>query len=340
MDMGRGACVIAGVAILGLLTGCALIDGVSRTGGSIVDAASISGALDTAKQELESIDGVRVTQSESEIQADYSYRVTLVASADSPLSEDGALRAMEAARALFASDPLKGRPGTFQLTSESTPLSLEGSSVSAEQLAREVDYYFDLVSAYGAPLGLSISSQRDEAGAEVGYVRGIRSLGGGLGDPSALDDVSDTTTGTHEWELAGLGASGSLPGSEVFALLDSVSEIAPIVDYASMDEFTGVHLQWSGATRTVDVGLVSADLDVGAPLATSASIDVARQVVDLSIASGAPLSQFSFSADDGSVFAVVAFSQCGDGETQATPLDRELAAALAPTPVYPGFCQP
>lgn len=210
---------------------------------------------------------------------------------------------MEAVRAVFASDSPNGQPNSFELQSDTTPMSLDGSFLTADQLASEVAYYFDLADAYGSALGLSILSNRDETGAEIGYSRYVRSLGTRPLDAGALVAVEDTATGNHDWDLAGLTATGSLPPLEVFALMDLLARVAPVLDYATSQTFAGLSLQWNGGT----------------------------EVLDVSAASGVAMGQFSYAADDGLVFATVAFAPCSRYAADATPLDQELADALAPS---------
>lgn len=338
MGMRRGVAAATTVMIVMALCGCSVIDDVTRTGGAFVDGAVIDSALDGLTADLDKITGVTVTGAASEMQSDYTYRVSVDATSSGPLSEADAVRVLEAVRSTFASDALAGRSALFQLESEDTPLSLDGSAMSASELAGEVAYFYALADAYGSPLGLTLGSTRDDSGVETGYQRGIRSLGGRPADVGALVDVADTTTGQHEWELAGLSASGTLPGADVFALLDSLAEVAPELDYASSDRFTGVHLQWYGDRRVVHVALVSDTLVAGAALSAAPDIETARLVVARAVQSRVALGQFSFYADDGSVFATVRFTPCTADEQNATALDLELATALGSDSVVPGVC--
>lgn len=295
---------IALVALLAL-TGCAET-------GSLIDKAQIDLGLEALTEELIAVPGVTGVESHAELRGDYSYTITIAATAqtlpDSALRQVGAIAMEHLGTGVFDRHRV-----TFSIGSDAgTHLGM--NRFSGFDLDRELDYLAALSAAYGAPLGLTFYDD----------TRQISSLAPSANpDWEAMRAVPDDSPLERYWYLDPVSSFGALPDAATTDLAAALHQVVPVGSDLSL-EIAGV-----------DVTLMDAAYsDLSAP-AASPSWAIAQQVATLVAASELPVPHLAYY---GTGFAVAHHGPCTVDDLPVTPEDEALAAALGEVEWHPGYC--
>ena len=289
---------IALIAVLAL-TGCTEI-------GSIADKAQIDLGLAQLASDLEQVPGVTGVESHAELQGDYSYAISIGASAetlsDSALHQVGVIAMEQLGAGVFGRHHV-----TFSVGSE-TGTQLGMNRFTGIDLDGELDYLAQLSAAYGAPLAINFYDE----------TRQISSLAPSASpDWEAMRAIPDDSALERSWYFDALASMGELPDASATDLADALRAIVPLA--------SGLSLDISG----VDVTLMDASYsDLSAP-ESSPNWPVALQVAAVVSASPLAVPHLAYYGDGSSGFAVAYRGPCTVDDLVVTPEDEALATALA-----------
>lgn len=306
---------IALIALLAL-TGCSEI-------GSLSDKAQIDLALDSLTTELDELAGIE-TQYTAELQGDYSYQVSVHASAPQ-LDAEQLIAAALLARDSLSEGVFDRAQVFFDLSvPEGVLLSMTSFAITEADLRGELMRASAVGEAYGSPATISIG-EADEFGA--GITIGVLTAASSP-DWDAIRSLVGESPARY-WAFPGLSFDGVMPPREITDLVDAIGGILPLGFTA--DVYTSV--DWYGESLTVTV--TAQDVDLADPTA-STIWPQAQQVAALVAALPATSRSFMFYGDGSQGAATVFFGDCARSAALSDS-DAVLAAALG-SGAQPGLC--
>jgi hypothetical protein len=240
------------LALVALLTlsGCATI-------GSLSDKAQIDLAMQRLTSELDELAGIH-TEYTAELQGDYSYRVSVTATA-SELSTDQVVAATLIAFGVLGDGVFERTPTTFGLAN-ANGVGVTGYGrfdLSEEELRGSIHRADAVSAAYGAPVSVSFGEQ-------TSFVAEVPSPNPDWDALRALHIEDDSGA------FPGLWWSGGFPPPEVTALLDSIGAVVPL---GGDERWLFMDYSYEGL---VTVSLVEADVDVTDPTASPGWADAVQ----------------------------------------------------------------
>lgn len=307
---------LALVALLAL-SGCTEV-------GSLADKAQIDLALSSLATELDELAGI-TTDYTAELQPDYSYRVSVQATAPQ-LDAEQLAAAAELARGALSEGVFDSVPASFDLSvSEGAVLSMWKFTITEEDLRHELALAAALGEAYGSVATLSVGpSSADGNGIGIAVSAAQPSP-----DWDAIRVLVADNPG-RSWALPGLSFDGAVPPPELTDLVDAIGGILPL----GFTEEVYVSVDWYSDALTVTVA--ASDADVADPT-TSTAWPQAQQVAALVAASPLPSRSFMFYGLTNQGTATVFFGDCAESASFSDG-DGVLAEALAAESVSPGMC--
>lgn len=311
--------VVLALVVILALTGCTEI-------GSIADKTQIDLGLQKLTTELDELAGIETTYI-VDMTPEQSYYIT-VTSTGPELDETQLLEVATLVRDTLGNGAFARQQLQFTFTpSDGAALSMSDFDLTDEDLAGDIAYAYALGDTYGAAASIGFGG-RPQSGDT--YTRSITlAAADGAPDWNVIAALPDESRAERSWSFAELAASGDLPPTAVFDLIDALSAAAsPDAD---------VYFDWSRGLLTG--GWVADDVNLADPAASShwsALVDMARLIEQ----SAVEVVSFSFYADGNVGTAGVVIGPCSE-VLQGGQGDAALAAALVAAGVataQPGFC--
>ncbi len=302
---------LARTALIGLvalsLVGCSVIEDISRTGGSIVNGASIDSALAGAKERIESIDGVEFVDSVSTLQADYGYEVGI----EVEVSEPSAASTKAIAQVVietYGIPAFEDVPRTLAVTYNDGEwlLSLGTFDLTPETLQAEIDYQFTIGAAAGGQFSLSIYPDDYSAG----YYRALSSPTADPRDFADLSSIADPTQAVFSgWSIPGISWYGDWPSRDAFDALATMKQLDPPIEMSRFPNTSGVSFDWLNPSQQLIVSYFAEATD-GNPLADSSTRQSFDDVVSVLASTNLSVVAIQLKDFSGVPFAAIASGQC------------------------------
>jgi hypothetical protein len=326
---------LVGVVALSL-AGCSVLEDISRTGGSIVDGASIDSALAAATEQIEAIDGVETVDSSSILQGDFTYQVSIDVAVEDPSVES----TQAIAGIVFEA---YGRPG-FARAPRSLLITHRGDGVlsistfelSRETLEDEIDFQFTIGAASGSRFALTLDSVDESAG----YHRGLSSQDASPRAFSEVRSIPDPTDAVFtQWSIPGIAWRADWPTDEAFEFLESTVDSIPSIElYDGTQTTTGVYMEWWSASEAAVFIYYTEPPGVAAITATpdwQQIDDVVGQIRE----SGLPVATIQIIDMGGSRNAAITTTRClNSPEPTADDIEFFNALTNVPEGMVPGAC--
>ena len=297
---------IALIALLAL-TGCTEI-------GSISDKAQIDLALTKLTSELDDLAGIQ-TDYTAELQADYSYQITVTATSEA-LAEEQLVAAAILVRDELGGGVFDRHTVRFELTeSDGSGLSMGVFDLEDADIDNDIAYAAAFGDAYGAPATVFFGegNTADTYGRVVTVATAVQTP-----DWDAIRALPDATRADRAWQVLGFSFAEEVPSAQVTDLVDAIGRVVP---FYSPDPW--VSIEWYETYSYVS--LIGSDVDVSDPAASSLWL-VAGEVAQLIAASDLAAGNLSFYGQSNSSTAIVHFGVCAES---VPPTDRDTVLADA-----------
>jgi len=306
------------------LSGCTVFNTFMSAG----DEAVLSSELDVLSEDLQKVPGIDSVDYDLVLQPDLSYAVSVNAFA-TDLPERGALDAIALVTATFKSPRF---PEQSALAFSVGPAG-DGSSPAisiltwlefpTEVISEEVEYFYDVQEAAGAPLAMQLDAPGDM---DVNYQRFIYSpvLPASI-DWLAMRRIADTGAELTAWDFGGISMSGGIIPNEIE---DVATEAAAI---------EGVALSWSDEFGIYDLTLTPVDPEFAGNFTELIVWTDVVALLENASAGSDGLSLFGVTANQ--YGATVNFNDCGFSPEPTEPdIDLERVLEAEGVIVEPGYC--